>query len=290
MLNPTEGTSRLKQPGPFFEVRVKELTINPSAIGLCVGYELGEWRTAQLVDYIMEWLPEFALTYSEIAGIHSGNMVTLIREAAKKVYKSKKFKKRGEFGELFLHAAIRQTFGSIPAISKIYYKSARNETVKGFDAVHVIQSEGGLELWLGEAKFYNDIDAAIRDVVEELELHTERDYLRDEFILISGKIDPKWPHAEKLKKLLSPKTSLDRVFQQVCVPVLLTYDSPCISKFKECSRKYEKAFRQEILTHHAKFCSKKIPKLTIHLFLLPLFEKKRLIAELDKKLKLWQEL
>lgn len=281
----------MEQPQPFLEIRVQKLELKPAIIGLCVGYELGGWRADQFADHIMEWMPEFALTYSEIEGIHSGNMVALMREAAKKVYASEKFKNRGEFGEIFLHAAIRQVFGSIPAISKIYYKSARNETVKGFDAVHVITGENGLELWLGEAKFYTNITSAIRDVVKELDEHMERDYLRDEFVLIGGKIDPRWKHAEELKKLLSPNTSLDQIFNRVCIPVLLTYDSECISKHNECSAEYCDNFHDEIMMHYASFSEKKLPaNVTLHLFLLPLKAKKDLIKVLDSKLKGWQKI
>ena len=276
----------MRQPEPFIDVRVHDIGIKPSLSGLCVGYELGEWRASQFASHIMEWLPEFALTYSEIEGIHSGNMVALIREAAKKVYKSEKFKNRGEFGEIFLHAAVRQVFGSLPAISKIFYKTANNETVKGFDAVHVVAGEDGLELWLGEAKFYTEINRAIRDVVEELKAHTERDYLRDEFVLIAGKIDENWPYADELKKLLSPNTSLDQVFKQVCIPVLLTYDSPCVAGHNECSEDYVAAFTEEVRQHYETFSSKELPEdITIHLFLLPLQAKVSLIAELDNKLK-----
>lgn len=277
------------QPAPFLTVRVHELGISPSVSGLCVGYELGAWRVTQFVDHLMEWLPDFALTYSEIEGIHSGNMVALMRDAAKRIYASDKFQNRGEFGELFLHVAIRQVFGSLSAISKIFYKSARNETVKGFDAVHVVDGPKGLELWLGEAKFYNDIGRAISDVVEELHAHVERNYLRDEFLLISGKIDEKWQHAKKLKTLLSGNTSLDEVFRSTCIPVLLTYDSECVASFKECSEKYCEEFRNEIMQHYSSFSSKELPKnVTIHLFLFPLQAKSQLIAELDKKLKGWQ--
>jgi hypothetical protein len=218
-------------------------------------------------------------------------MVVLMREAAKKVYATEKFELRGEFGELFLHAAIRQVFNSTPAISKIYYKSSRNNTVKGFDAVHVIEGNDDIELWLGEAKFYNNITSAIRDVVKELKEHLERDYLRDEFVLIAGKIDSQWQHADDLKTLLSPNTSLDQVFRRVCIPVLLTYDSRCISNHNECSDEYCDEFRNEILQHHRTFSKKNLPaNVTIHLFLLPLDDKVKLINELDSKLKGWQSL
>lgn len=120
------------------------------------------------------------------------NSVSLIRRAAKVVYDTKKFKKRGEFGELLLHAIVRQVHKSIPAISKIYYKTANTDTVKGFDAVHVVGPPNHMELWLGEAKFYNDIGGAIRDVVTELETHLGTDYLRAEFNLITVRSTPRF--------------------------------------------------------------------------------------------------
>jgi Cap4 SAVED domain len=218
------------KPNAFLDIRVHDLSLTPSVTGLCVGYERGEWRASQFANHIIEWLPEFALKHSKLTDMHSGNAVQLLRNAAKRVYESEKFKNRGEFGELFLHAAIRQVFNSQPAISKIFYKSARNEPMKGFDAVHVVGPPGNLELWLGEAKFYTDIEDAINKVVTELRDHTETDYLRDEFLLIKGKIDPSWPHAQALEKLLEENTSLDEVFQRACIAVLLTYDSDCLGK------------------------------------------------------------
>lgn len=228
----------MKQPEAFLTVRASISNPGTAGTGLCVGYELGNWRSERFAEHLMEWLPEFALSFSELEAMHPGNVIALLREAAKKIYSTEKFEKRGEFGELILHAAIRQVHGSLPAISKIFYKTARNDTVKGFDAVHVVVKDNGLELWLGEAKFYNDVNRAIRDAVEELNAHTERDYLRDEFVLIAGKIDDNWPHAQALKKLISPNTSLDQIFARVCIPVLLTYDSPCIASHKECSEAY----------------------------------------------------
>jgi Cap4 SAVED domain len=116
------------------------------------------------------WLPEFALKHSELTDLNTGNAVQLVRDAAKRVYESKKFENRGEFGELFLHAAIRQVFDSLPAISKIYYETARNDTAKGFDAVHVVVSPANeLELWLGEAKFYNEVTRAVWAYLEKMD-------------------------------------------------------------------------------------------------------------------------
>lgn len=276
----------MKQPEAFLTVRVRVADSDTAGTGLCVGYELGGWRTERFTEHLMEWLPEFALTFSELEALHPGNMVALLREAAKKIYATEKFEKRGEFGELILHAVIRQVHGSLPAISKIFYKTSRNDTVKGFDAVHVVARHDGLELWLGEAKFYDDAQRAIRDVVEELKAHTERDYLRDEFVLIAGKIDENWPHAQDLKKLISPNTSLDQIFTRVCIPVLLTYDSPCVASHKSCSEAYCAEFEREVIGHYKTFCGKELPtNVEIQLFLLPLSKKAELVAALDRRLR-----
>jgi hypothetical protein len=279
------------KPDPFLTVRVHNIDVQPSLSGLCVGYERGDWRIQQLADHVMDWLPEFALTASECETLGHQNATKLMRSAAKRVYDSEKFRNRGEFGEILLHAAIRQVFDSLPAVSKIYYKTASNDTVKGFDAVHLIGPPDDLELWLGEAKFYSDISRAIYDVIAELRTHLGTDYLRDEFALIVNKIDPKWPHAENVRKLLQPEISLDEVFQRVCIPVLLTYDSPCIAAHNACDATYAKAFEQEIAKHYATFTERDLPKETrVHLFLLPLEQKEALVKVLDAKLKLWQQL
>lgn len=281
--------TRLQKPETFLKIRAHDISLRPGLTGLCVGYEREEWRASQFAQHILEWLPEFALKHSELADINSGNAVPLIRSAAKRVYDSKKFENRGEFGELFLHAAIREVFDSLPAISKIFYKTALNDTVKGFDAVHVVGAPENLELWLGEAKFYTDIDSAVDAVVAELQAHTQTNYLRDEFLLIKGKIDPSWPHADALKDLLSEKKSLDEVFARACIAVLLTYDSECLTEHVKCDDAYVTAFEAEIRKHHAAFAGKNLPKeVDIHLFLLPLSTKKKLIEHLDEKLKSWQ--
>lgn len=282
-------------PSPFLEVRVHEMHPPAGITALCAGYEQQVWREKQLASHLMKWLPEFALKHSELEGPGPHNAVELIAKAAKSIYASEKYKTRGEFGELLLHVALRQCFKTLPAITKYFYKDARNDTVKGFDAVHVVISDTGLELWLGEVKFYEQITKAITDVIAEIEAHLERNYLRDEFAAITNKIDEKWAHAEKLKKLLHPDTSLDQVFDCVCVPVLLTYNSPVVTSFAEVSAEYKTRFEEEVRKHHRAFQTKlggkTLPdRLRIHLFLLPLREKASLLACLDEVLKRLQEI
>jgi hypothetical protein len=283
----------MPHPSPFLEARGHQLEPAWGVTGLCAGYEGKVWRQKQLAAHVMKWLPEFALKHSEAEGLGHHNAVELLAKAARSIYETTKFQDRGEFGELLLHIALRQCFDTIPAVSKFFYKDARNDTVKGFDAVHIIAADKSLELWLGEVKFYSDIGQAIGKVCTEIEAHLERDYLRGEFVAITHKIDDSWQHAERLKKLLHPDTSLDKIFDCICVPVLLTYDSPTIKEFSEVSAEYVAKFEAEIGKHYETFRqragTKKLPaKIKVHLFLLPLLEKASFVAALDSALKAFQ--
>lgn len=279
----------LEAPKNFLKERVHDLDIQPSLTGLCAGYELGIWRMEQLADHLLDWLPEFALTWEELNNLHSGNARQLVRRAARAVYDTDKYGRRGEFGELLLHIAVRQVFGSFPAISKIYYKDAANDTVKGFDCVHTVEANDTLELWLGEAKFYSSVSSAIRDACQSIEAHSDPVYLRSEFSAILNKLDPHAPIADRLRRLLEPETSLDDVFDRIVVPVMLTYDSPTISSFNKICEDYIAAFIKEIRRNHQKFAgSNTLTDVRIHLFLLPLESKMQFQEKLHEKLISWQ--
>jgi len=289
----------MDHPDYFLEVVFHEADKHGDDLALCAGFERGEWRNEQLADHVMEWLPEFALNHSELSEIGHQNAVRMTKKAAKIVYQTEKYGSRGEFGEILLHIAIRQIYQTIPAVSKIYYKTAVNETVKGFDAVHVVKKDDGLELWIGETKFYKDITRAIYDVSKEIVDHLETDYLKSEFILIKNKIDPRWPEAESLNKLLSENTSLDNIFKRACIPILLTYESAVIKGSRKADLQYIDGIREEISSAYVKMRAKldveyearfkeSLP-LTVHVILIPLHEKKALTAALDTRLKAMQK-
>lgn len=284
----------MNHPDYFLNIIFHEADRFGDNLTLCAGFERGEWRNDQLADHMMEWLPEFSLNHSELNEIGHHNALRLIKKAAKIVYQTEKYGRRGEFGEILLHIAIRQVYKTLPAVSKIYYKSSANETVKGFDAVHVVRKDDGLELWIGETKFYKNLAKAIYDVSKEIVDHLETDYLKSEFILIKNKIDPLWPEADALKELLHENTSLDKVFKQVCIPVLLTYDSVIVNKSKIEDQEYKNNIRNEVLVAYMDMREKLNAEyktrfdqafpLTVHVILIPLKEKNELIAALNARL------
>jgi hypothetical protein len=278
-------------PKPFLEVRVQKLDVQPGLVAVCAGYEQESWRASRLAAHMIEWLPDFVLRDSEREALRAENAVELIAKAAYTVYTSDKYKRRGEPGELLLHIILRQVFKTIPAVAKLFFKDSTNDTVKGFDAVHVVATDERLELWLGEVKFYDDIASAIRDVVKEITDHSDADYLRREFAAITNKIDSNWPHADRLKNLLDPNTSLDEVFDCICIPVLLTYDSETMAAHKKVTAEFKVAFETEVSRHHTTISAKSLPpKLRINLLLLPMNCKADLLREFDRRLKNVQDI
>lgn len=278
------------KPDPFLRVMVTAHDLEPTLTAMCAGFEQSEWRAEQFATHLFEWLPEFALSWTERQSFTDATAVELLRRAARVVYATEKYRKRGEFGELILHVIIRQVFNSEPAISKIFYKDSANDTVKGFDAVHVVPRDEALELWLGEAKFYGDVTDALAAVAAELVQHMERDYLRSEFAAITNKIDESWPYAERLKKLLSPNTSLDEVFDVVRIPVLITYDSEVVAAHAAHTDEYAVQFKEEVEIVRSRFAKKALPEVQIHLCLVPLKSKEVLLSHLHEKLRSWQTL
>lgn len=273
-------------PRAFLRVRIEDASSDPPLLALCAGYERGSWRQKALARYLFSHLYEFAYRWSELQRLDSSTAVEMVAEAARRVYASRDFRNRGEFGELLLHAVMRSHFDSQPAASKIFFKDADNDTVKGYDCVHVVPTATGLELWFGEAKFYSDIYGAIRDAIDELVRHTRTGYLRREFALIQGKLDG--PYEEQIRAMLEEDVSLDDIFESLRIPVLLTYNSRAVDRHEKVTAEYKTALEREIRSYYALFASKcdQLPEdVQIHVILVPLKKKEALVSLLDRRLR-----
>jgi hypothetical protein len=143
----------------FLELRVEQLDIDPTLHAVCAGFEGGEWRFSGLSKYLIrDCLLDFALTYDERQNINAENAGRQLAESAAWLYATPNYKSRGEIGELLLHVVMKQFYAGRSIVAKVYFKDAANDTVKGFDSVHVSGTSDQIELWLGEVKFYSKID------------------------------------------------------------------------------------------------------------------------------------
>lgn len=280
--------------GVVLRVRVQNLSLAPSLTVTCPGYELGAWRDQALVDDVFQrHLASFALSYTELSRIDGESAGLALRRAAEIVYATDKYHRRGEFGELFLHAVAKDFFGAQPAISKLFYKDSDNDTVKGFDCVHVLENDtGDLEIWLGEAKFYADLSGAIAEAVKSITEHLEQDFLKREFVAITNKLDPTWPHSQEVADLLDSANSLDEIASSLVIPVLVTYNSDAIQCHDKICDEYVAALEQEAQTAWTNFDDKlSVPlPITVHLILMPLQDKEKMRDLMHDKLRVWQQI
>lgn len=255
------------------------------------GYETRQFRLAPLVDVIAEVIPEFALGYYHGQQIPLTHLRKKLREAALRVYTTDKYGKRGEFGELILHLLLRDYFGSIPLISKIYFKDADNATVHGFDGVHVVNTAQEKSLWLGESKLYRDGASGVKELAADVAKHLERDYLRREFSLISPKLPTDVPEIEHWRKLLHEHRRLEDVLNSVTIPVLCTYTSPAVNGHNDNTAEYIEDFKKECNELNRQFLSKHVrTDVNVVLLLLPVACKDELVSKLDERLKHMQSI
>jgi len=275
------------KPKPFIEVTVRNLSDTAPHVACCAGFERNSWRVEALAEHLIEWLPEFALNAEEYSNITGANARRALRNAAKNIYTSTNYEKRGEIGEILLHAIIRQEFNTEPLISKIYFKDSPNDTVKGFDSVHIVQTDKSVQLWLGEAKIYTSFNAAVYEINKSLKSHLVSDYLRLEFAAIVNKLEKTSPYFDIAKKLLDQNTSLDKIFECITIPVFVSYNSNAVKLSTASDKNYLDRLKNEILEKVTSLRTIKTDAATIKLIfiLFPMNTKSLLTTAFDKKLK-----
>jgi hypothetical protein len=224
----------ISYPSPFLFPRVETHTTNPPLVGLCAGYEGGKWRCSQLADHLFNWLPYAALDQEHQHSFQAANFVELLKNAAAHIYKTHKTESRGEIGELLFHIVSILHFKTIPVICKLTLKTTANDTVKGFDGIHVIlKNDGDFELWLGESKFYTNPNQAIKHAIASVRDHILPDFLSTEKAMVYGHIGKDIPQREEIVKIFKPLTSSDELISKSVFPILIAYDSQTVADFNQ---------------------------------------------------------
>lgn len=253
-----------------------------------VGFDEGSFRMIPLVETIRNVIPEFAFGFHEGMTVPLNEMVDRIQEAARAVYTTDKYHKRGEFGELILHLLLRDFCGTTPLLSKIYFKDTENMPAHGFDGVHVT-SDPHKRLWLGESKLYADGRRGVADLATDVTKHVNSDFLRREFMQIKRKLAAPASEVVDWQQLLDKHRRIDEIFQHVVFPMVATYSSGLFKEYSDESEEYLAAFVEECEALHKHFFDRAAnSNALIILFLLPVEDKDKLIKELDRRLKAMQ--
>ena len=187
----------LPLPTPFLTTRLRYKGDPHDYVSVCAGFEVKTWRFERLAAHLTDWLPDFVFRPEDLPE-HLDNTSAfrrMMERAVTYLYSEETTASRGELGELLLHVICRQFCDTFPAVSKIFYKTSSNEVVKGFDVAHTryISGDDEIELWLGEAKFYQDGKSAVAEAVKSLAQHLERGFLTAEKFMVGPKISKETP-------------------------------------------------------------------------------------------------
>lgn len=279
---------RLRYPDPFLEVRVEQLDLPFPSQSLCAGYEGGVWRASQLADHLFQWLPYAALNQEHQLSFGASNFVELLQLAATHVYNTRKTASRGELGELLFHLICVLHHGTFPVVCKLVLKTAPNDTVKGFDAVHLVPAGDGFDLWLGESKFYQNPRDAIREAVESVRSHVLPAFLSTEKAMILGHIPKTLPMYEKVLPLFRSQTSSDRLLAMSVFPILIAYESDTVGDHTELCDPYVEQLHREVADLKTYF-TRRIDgmRLRFRLIFVPMGSKQAVIDRFDRKLEVF---
>lgn len=265
----------------------------------------------EFVKELINVVPEYVYAQYEGTEINSINAVEKIGEAARSIYKIKEFdlmrryyltedmsvkgeldnlpyKNRGEFGELILHMLLRDFKGTIPLISKVYFKDSSGVPAHGFDTVHISPNER--ILWLGESKFYLDGKKGVSKLLEDLYSHFQKDYLDEQFIIIKKNLEcNSIPQRDEWIKNLSECNKLRDKLDIINIPMLCTYENDIYTKFtnfySDEAEGYHEMNVRELKSYFDSNNNHPLKKnLNVILFLFPIKSKKELLRLLHEKL------
>jgi hypothetical protein len=270
------------------------------------------FRFPEFASAIVNTIPEYVFAeYLGTGGISQNQIVRRLKEAAKSIYKieeyelmrkacllndtsaqaklnSMPYQKRGEFGELLLHLLLRDFHGTIPLISKAYFKDSAGVPAHGFDAIHISPKEK--ILWLGESKLYGDSKSGIIALIKDIKEHFCKNYLNEQMAIIKKNLEcNKIPQRDEWIDYLNKATKLSDAVNIINIPLLCTYPHDIYNLYSDMSCDEAIAYHETDVRGLKEYFDKNNDhnlkgKLNIILMLLPIQNKTEFVKMLHTKL------
>jgi len=220
-----------------FSVVNDDASITPSAnkrvLSVINDFEDAKWRYTNFQNFIWDNIVETALSSAERQNL-SNQSHSLLSEAAKSLRLTDEAKKDigkgSELAEIVLYGIMKHHYQALPVVPKIFYKQNNQDNAKGADSVHIVVSGNDFSIWLGEAKFYNEIeDARLGKIVESVGNALQTEKLKKENSIITNvrDLDALIGDAAlktKIKAALKPQNSIDSLKPRLHIPILLLHE------------------------------------------------------------------
>ena len=292
---------------PFSDLAVdKSLTPIERKDTLCMvqDFEDGEWRINDFLDYIWDNIAETALNNAERTALGNRPSSLLVR-AAKNLRITDNDIAGGEIAEVLLYAIMRNYYGALPVVPKIYYKQNVNDYAKGADSVHiVIEPDNKFSLWLGEAKFYDSIDdSRLNSIVDSVYNTLSTEKIKKENSIIVGinelqSLGLSASFIEEIYSLLNRDVSIDRIKPLLHIPILILHECDITSSTTQLDEAYMSSIKSYYIDRINLYYKKQINKcasevhlyseIHFHLIIFPVPKKSDIVEKFTNRAKIFR--
>lgn len=260
-------------------------TNNKHILSLVNDFEDGKWRSSKFHQFIWNNIAETALSAAERESLATESASVLAQSAQNLRLIDKDLGEGSELAEILLYGIMKQYYGALPVVPKIYYKQNVNDNAKGADSVHIVVKGKNYTLWFGEAKFYNNIeDARFDKIITSVETALKTEKLRKENSIIVGvsdlcKLVDSEDMQKNIKNDLDNRNSIDNIKPKLNIPILILHECNLTKnqnvlddEYKKNIIKYHKERAQSYFNKQVKKLKNTInlyDKITFHLILFP---------------------
>lgn len=238
-----------------------DLERNDFILSVINGFEDGKWRKSEFRKFILDNIAQTGLSAEDRENLYSESPYTTLTESIKNLRLVDKDNGKGsEIAEIVLYGIMRYHYHALPVVPKIFYKQNPKDNAKGADSVHVVLDEkGDFSLWLGEAKFYNDIaDERMYEPINSVFDTISTDKIKKENSIITSIKDLEYvitdPVIRKnVQTVLRRETSIDEIRKRLHVPILLLHECKRTSNATELTEAYLNDIKEYHLNRAKKY-------------------------------------
>lgn len=254
----------------FSEFHLKsEPLIKRSLSAYDVEYDGRDWRCSELVDYLIDWIPEVVLPPEILATFDHLSAQTVLPRAIEACDTHGKLTSQTLLSELMLHAILRHHHKSEPIACKIFHMNAGTLV---FSSAHVILDNAGDQLWLGQTRVSTaaDRDGIPKAIASALKAAFNKDVLKRERKMILQLRHPRHLSDHNLGRSMAANGKVDDLLSVLHVPILIAYDSDVLSSgFTDEYVKHLRDEAEDIYEAVKEDVALEFRDINIHIFLVP---------------------
>lgn len=243
------------------------------------------WRRDELIDHLLDWLPEIALPPQTLANFNHLAARRLPGEALKALDRHGSTDIRQLIAALMLHAILRHHFGAEPIACRIFFLVGGAMRAS---SAHIVQLPDGDEIWLGRSRLVtaSSHETVIGEVITELRTALTRDVLKEERDIILQLREPRHLRDDKLDTILSKTGKTSDLLRVMRLPLLVAYDSAILGAGFDAG--YLEKIKGEVKNEYVRIkalLGGELTSVQISLFLVPVECSDTLAQDFEKKLR-----